>query len=335
MVIGNNMIRKAACVICALLLLLAGTGSCPAYADTPEDTDTGPQRILHGPLTLPDGMDYSEWKGINYLPDTVFSVGISWYLYNGSEKAPLTDEQLAARDYRLEPEFPNTRLVIASAEAEPVGGEMKLRSGGYVNITITAEGYTDFCYSLNPSVRTVDKWYLGDMVYGFHYTTPVMYPFDLHTGISLLNFFKAADAEDISPFEAADSGFVESRVTWKNRNYRILSREDVRNLGSSNWNRSTEGDRTVVRIENVRTELVYSFRVPADYDGLALCIPKRWVDNDREEKLAEAQGSKPAEVRELYADILTGMNGSTLDPNDFYFIRVSDLLEHFSSKPQE
>ena len=331
------MIRKCACLAAALIFLFAGNGFRPAHASAPEGGETAPRQIVHGPLVPPDNRDYDEWKGIVFSPETVFDVEVNWHLYSKGQAA-LTEKQIQAGGYRMEPAAPVSRFEIVSAEAEPVGGEMKLRSGGYVSITITGLASTDFQYSLNSAASgsvSSSSFYTGsaDIVYGFTYSSPGMYPFDCHTGVSFLHYFEDPDADYISPFEATDTGFVESRVTWKGRNYRILAREDHRNLGSENWKREKADDRIVVRIERVKTEVIYSFRVPADYDGLALCIPKSRLTGGGKSKTG--QGSAEPPVRELYADILTGSDGRELDLNDYYFVRVSDLLEHFKSQPKE
>ena len=339
MVIRHSALKRLACLAAALPVLWAGLWLCPADASAPEKGKTRPGQNVHGPLVSPDGRDYDEWKGIVYSPETVFNVAVSWFPY-ASKETPLTDAQLIGKDYRLEPAMPNSRFEIVSAEAEPVGGEMKLRSGGYVSIIIKGESTVDFQYSLNPSGRILNdsgKDYsilLKDIVSGVRFSSPFMRPFDLHTGISFLNYFEDPDADSVSPLEATDSGFVESRVSWNGRNYRILARQDHRNLGSTGWQRDEEGDRMTVHIANVRTEIIYSFRVPADYDGLALCIPKFLEDNARDNVLAKQNGGEMQQT-ELYADILTGSDGSAMDMDYFWFVKVSDLLEHFKDKRPE
>ena len=316
--------KRIACLAAALLLLFTSAPGIRAEG-----------RIVHGPQTPPDGKDYASWKGIAWTADTAFDIAVSWYLYS-KKNAPLTDRQLEEMDYRLEPEMPLSRFEIVRVEAEPVGGEMKLRSGGYVDITVTAESTSDFCYSLDASARDPERprerYYItNDAVSGIMFSGIHIFPFDMHTGISLLNYIRNEDAESISPNEATDTGFVESRVTWQNRNYRILAREDHRNLGYTNMTRKTEDGRLTVCILGSVTELVYTFRVPADYGGMALCIPKT-VNEARPHRPAEDSSGDP---RELYADILTGSDGQALDPDNYYFIRLADLVAHFHNRPRE
>ena len=301
-----------------------------------------PKWVIHGPLMPPEGMAYDEWKGIRYARDTVFALELDWHPYsyqlksgNGSRKylreyvkEYLNDEMTAKFGYRLEPANPVGRFEIFSAEAEPVGGEMKLRTGGYVDITVKARTSADFRYSFTYT----EELYEGltpssaDSISGFGFSDGEMYPFDLYTGVSLLNFIPNESTEDISPHEATDSGFVESHVSWNGRSIRILAREDHRNAGSNGWERSVEGDRCIVRIDNVVTEVIYTFRVPADYDGLAFAFPKSFAYQKPEEKKALVY---PVEV---YADILTNSDGEPIPLENYYFVRVSDLLQYFAQQ---
>lgn len=72
-----------------------------------------------------------------------------------------------------------------------------------------------------------------------------------------------------------------------------------------------------------------AFRVPADYDGLVLAIDKDITD-ERDHYLTE--NGDFISSSDLYADILTRSDGTKQSADDFYFIRVSDLLEYFQSK---
>ena len=67
----------------------------------------------------------------------------------------------------------------------------------------------------------------------------------------------------------------------------------------------------------------------ADYDGLVLAIDKDITD-ERDYHLTE--NGEYISSSDLYADILTRSDGTKQSADDFYFIRVSDLLEYFQDK---
>ena len=76
-------------------------------------------------------------------------------------------------------------------------------------------------------------------------------------------------------------------------------------------------------------ETTLTFRVPADYDGLVLAIDKDITD-EKADNIDNAGNALP--VIDLYADILTTSKGVKQTADDFYFVRVSDLLEKFEEK---
>ena len=76
-------------------------------------------------------------------------------------------------------------------------------------------------------------------------------------------------------------------------------------------------------------ETTLTFRIPADYDGLVLAIDKDITD---EKSYSLDKGGEFVYYDDMYADILTTGNGNKQTADDFYFVRVSDLLEHFDSE---
>ena len=73
----------------------------------------------------------------------------------------------------------------------------------------------------------------------------------------------------------------------------------------------------------------FSDMIPADYDGLVLAIDKDITD-EKADNIDNAGNALP--VIDLYADILTTSKGVKQTADDFYFVRVSDLLEKFEEK---
>ena len=217
-------------------------------------------------------------------------------------------------------------LTITDAKAEPVGGEMKLRSAGYVDITIelewtgTMEGYLDY--------DLLDSGYAR---WGIRWEENTAQPCDAYTGTSLLNFRDADEDkadEDISPGQAVISSMVESMITWEERTYRLFAKSDVRNASTSDITTSYEGSRFIFSYPG-RVDTTLTFRVPADYDGLVLAIDKDTTDQKAD--YMDANGNS-LPTADLYADILTTGKGVKQTADDFYFVRVSDLLEKFEEE---
>ena len=200
---------------------------------------------------------------------------------------------------------------------------MKLRSSGYVDITIelvwtgTMNGYEDY--------ELLEDRYID---WGIHWEENTPYPCDAYTGTSLLNYHDADEEkadEGIYPGQAVASSMVESVITWKERTYRLFAKSDIRNASSHDWTTSYEDGRFTFSCPG-RVETTLTFRVPADYDGLVLAIDKDITD-EKADNLDASGNDVP--VTDLYADILTTNKGVKQTADDFYFVRVSDLLEKF------
>jgi len=97
--------------------------------EDPEQKNSG--RPVQGPDIPPAGVRYDEWKGFEYSTDTSFPVRTYWSFFLEDETR-LPDQGLVRDPENIE----DAVLRITDAKAEPVGGEMKLRSAGYVDITI-------------------------------------------------------------------------------------------------------------------------------------------------------------------------------------------------------
>ena len=311
----------------ALLISLGLTAACVQEGEA--------ERIIHGPLEVPEGMYYDEWKEIPYSVDKSFSVVIEWALYSsGDDLSPvfLSDEEWTRLGYTQITKNQPADFRIVSVTAEPIGGEMQLRTGGYVDITLKVEMSSPFQYEYLMDSDAVSEGiqrdsYSKDFVRGIRWAYPSVFPFDRYTGISLLNTIYE-DGAALHQAEASDTGFVESQVTYGRRTYRILTRSDDRNKGGFFWDREKEGNLCRVRIPSA-AETIYTFRIPADYDGLSLAFPKAsHVSAGKKETAASSD--------EVYVDILTGDDGRPLDPADYWFVRVSDLIEYFSGlEPEE
>ena len=350
MVNGKRLKRRLASCAMVLCLVLVwssmGTAGIIGLAEQPGENPTGqagsdpadqPRWIIHGPQIPPDGMRYDEWKGIKYSSETEFGVKTGWILKRDNKMNNDTFyRRLQEKGYAMEEEQPVSQYKIVDVRAEAVGGEMKLRTGGYVDIVVTARMSTVFQYSFDTTVQEDDSIYIkyglvtDDIVSGFRYANAEFRPFDMYTGVTLLNTV-INENRGIHPGEAVDSGFVESHVTWNGRTYRLLAREDDRNLGGGGWSHKIENGRCCVRIESL-AETVYTFRIPADYDGLALCCPKTVYPSDPNAE-DEAQPENP--TLEVYADILTENDGTEISMDDVWFIRVSDLLKQGNNSAQD
>ena len=323
----KRIIKTAVCLLILLMLLVtggcSGTGNPSAPEEKPErgreetsgEEESSPEepentgKVMKGPQVPPAGQAYDEWQGIEYTQETEFDVKTFFGLKMYSGRTP---EQ---EGFTLDPV--EGKLVIISAKAEPVGGEMKLRSGGYVDIEVTAvwSGQLRYSYSEDSYDFTMSAVFQS---------TPVL-PFDSYTGTALFNYSEGDEAEGIAVGEASDTGFIESDVSWKERTYRLFAREDHRNTGGGGHNTSQENGRNVVT-SDVRTETVYTFRVPADYDGLALSIPKD-ISSEKPYVLSDAGDILP--TSDLFADVLTDDRGVVKETDEFYFIKVSELLKKF------
>lgn len=317
--------RKALCLALGFLMLFS---AFPSSAESPGPTARG--AAVHPPRVPPGGQRYDRWQGIVYSSLTAYDVTVSWYLIAGKNPKALEEKH-----YSRDPDRPAGRFEIVDVRAEPVGGEMRLRSGGYVDVTVRAVFTVNFRYSYDYE-QTEEKdesnpWsYLfetyGDEATGIRFGAPVLYPFDMYTGTTLLNYIRKADAESISVMEATDSGLVESRVVWNGRTWRLYARQDRRNTSGGGFGREAQGGRMTVTAPG-STEIIYTFRLPADYDGLALAFPKE-VGRETAE-LTEEDGDRTP-VTEVYAEILMGDDGVPADPGDFVFLRLSDLIALFA-----
>ena len=336
----KNRLSECARILCLVLIwTVLGAAAFPCLAEQAGADPAGqPRWIIHGPQIPPEGVPYDAWKGIRYSPDKEFNAKITWYLKrNESMSGDEFDRKLREKNYVQKEEMPVVQFRIVDLQAEAVGGEMKLRTGGYVDIVLTTRTSGELQYSFDAGadhtdvldmlgigkddplydVYTVE---MNDIATGIRFADPGFIPFDMYTGAKLLNTV-ISNNRGIYPGEAVDSGFVESHVSWKGRTYRLLARQDDRNLGGE-WLRRIENGRYIVTI-NVRTESVYTFRIPADYDGLALCCPKTVYADDPNAEYEETEQT----VHEVYMDILTENDGSEISLEDVWFIRVSDLLK--------
>ena len=218
-------------------------------------------------------------------------------------------------------------LTIVDAKSEPVGGEMKLRSGGFVDITV--ELYWSGTMNGVESISAYENYYKNPFY--VKWTENAAYPCDAYTGTSLLNYVGSngdPEEESISPGQAQASSMAESDITWKGRTYRLFAQSDIRNASFSDWDERQDGDKYRFTCP-AALETTLTFRVPADYDGLVLAIDKDITD-ERDHYLTE--NGDFISSSDLYADILTRSDGTKQSADDFYFIRVSDLLEYFQSK---
>ena len=279
----------------------------------PEEEEENEKR-MHGPQVPPEGVPYDEWKGIQYTEETGFDIKSYCVLQ-------MRDGSRAEENgYKLDPEVISGHLMIESVTVEPVGGEMKLRSGGYVDIKITTQWTGDF--------RAVHDDSYPDIMSSFFYQDNSFSPFDAYTGTSLFNYSSEGGGEGISGGEASDSGLVESDVTWNGRIFRVFAGMDSRNAGATNYDVEFESGKTITSLTG-NQETVYTFRVPADYDGLALLLDTDIFD-EREYELSDT-----AEIlasSDLYADILTDDRGEQHDPSEYTFVKVSDLIEKFKEE---
>lgn len=303
--------------LCAISFLLGGCGTAPRGRNSHGSSDGG--GIDHGdeavsengiepPDTPPQGMRYDEWKGIEYSKDKEFNLRTYWVLGIGDSETLSQDNEY----------IEDAVLKIIDAKAEPVGSEMKLRSGGYVDITLEFEWTGTMYYS---SDEEYDYNYFGWME-----NPPI--PFDSCTGTSLLNHSDTDDSNSgtISPGEAMASGMTESDITLGGRTYRLFAKSEVRNASYYDDNPDLVDGRYRFTY-NGDAVFILTFRVPADYEDLAIAIDKDITD---ERDLRLTSNVVFLKVYDTYADILTNDYGKKQTAQDYYFIKVSDILDAFN-----
>ena len=280
--------------------------------------------VMHGPDLPPDGVPYDEWKGIQYTTDTRFSLRTFWVLRFG-----LYSDKLAS-DYglRQDPEhIEDAVLEITDVKVEPVGGEMKLRSGGYVDITIETKWTGTLRYTVDAGADS--EFY--SMLASYGWADNDFLPFDAYTGTSLLNYSDDEDDEKIdgiSSGEAYDSGFAESDITWKGRTWRLFAKSDKRNASTRDATAEQAGGLLAVNNPGI-VYTTYTLRVPADYDGAALAVDKDIVD-EKWDNMDEYGNF--LHTTDSYADILTTDFGVKQTADDYYFIKIQDLIEAFKDR---
>lgn len=174
------------------------------------DEEDQPDVVMNGPDIPPEGTSYDEWKGIKYTTDTSFNLRSFWAM-QGYDSHDMAEEGIVMYPEAIE----DARLEIIDAKVEPIGGEMKLRSGGYVDITIETRWTGTMNYYVKPGYFAFP--------YSFCFSENPALPFDKYTGTSLINDLDTDDSEkdDINIGEAVDTGMVESGVTWKGQTYRL------------------------------------------------------------------------------------------------------------------
>ena len=122
--------RKLYSIVITLVCLAVLSSGITVSADgKPEDPKGG--KPVQGPDIPPAGVRYDEWKKFKYSSDTSFPVRTYWsFCMNDGSSLP-------KQGFIQDPEhIEDAVLTITDAKAEPVGAEMKLRSAGYVDITI-------------------------------------------------------------------------------------------------------------------------------------------------------------------------------------------------------
>lgn len=283
-------------------------------SDSGEEDDPG--IVIQGPDLPPDGQRYDEWKGFHYTTETSFPVRTYWAIgsFDGRSGA-------AAGLYQNPEHIEDGVLEIVDAKAEPVGGEMELRSGGYVDITIETRWTGTMNFTTDDEFNT----------FGTHISwgDNEVLPCDAYTGTSLLNYSgEGSENDSINIGEAYDTGMVESDITWKDRTYRLFAKSDKRNASFGETSYRYTGSSVSVT-EPGAVETTYTLRVPADYDGMVLAIDKDITD-EKADHIDDRAEFLPSS--DTYADILTTDTGVRQTADDYYFVRVSDLLEIFQAK---
>ena len=130
MVTGKKKLITAAAAGC-LALALAGISSLTMAGSPALAAEDKTEDVMHGPDVPPKGMRYDEWKGFQYTTDREFDLRTFWTITMYDHSKP------ESHDLFRDPEnVEDAVLKIVDAKSEPVGGEMKLRSGGFVDITV-------------------------------------------------------------------------------------------------------------------------------------------------------------------------------------------------------
>ena len=311
-----NRKKKLFSLIAAAIAVLAVSASAGGYVRADDNGGDTKVEVMHGPDVPPDGQRYDEWKGFEYTTETTFPVRTFW-TYTMYETANPDSFGLIRDPENIE----DGVLRIVDAKAEPVGGEMKLRSGGSVDISIELRWTGTMSGIFNNSAPS---WYI-------QWSENVPHPCDAYTGTSLLNYTDKETEDDrdtsISPGQAIASSMTESDVTWQGRTYRLFAKSDTRNSSSSDWSLYDLDDGKTRFTCPASVDTTLTFRVPADYDGLVLAICKDITD---QREYSIDQNGNYIHYSDLYADVLTTRNGIRQSADDYYFVRVSDLLELFS-----
>lgn len=302
---------------CARTDSSAGKNTQQSDQQGPDQADTSSNILIQGPDTPPEGMRYDDWKGITYTDDTTFHLkSFFGILMDDGSSA-------SANGVYADPEFiEDAVLTITDVKTQPVGGEMKLRSAGYVDITIEMEWTGTIRYVADNEYQA----WLSHVLF----LDNVPLPFDSCTGVSLLNDLADEESDDFSDEgmmvgQAVDSGFVESDVVWNGRTWRLFANKDTRNSGRTE-NPYSEIDGKTVVTYNAGIDTTLTLRVPADYDGMALAFRKN-LSEDKPLAFKEPEGFR--KVSDTYADILTTDFGEKKTADDFYFVRLSDLVKKF------
>ena len=274
---------------------------------------------MNGPDVPPAGIRYDEWKGFQYTTDREFDLRTFWAIAMYDHSNPESHDLFRDPDH-----IEDAVLTIVDAKSEPVGGEMKLRSGGFVDITV--ELYWSGTMNGVESISAYENYYKNPFY--VKWTENAAYPCDAYTGTSLLNYVGSngdPEEESISPGQAQASSMAESDITWKGRTYRLFAQSDIRNASFSDWDERQDGDKYRFTCP-AALETTLTFRVPADYDGLVLAIDKD-ISDQKKDEIDET--GEFYQIDDLYADVLTTKKGVKQSPDEFYFVRVSDLIEHF------
>ena len=301
-----------------VLFLLAGCGN--RAQDQDEDAQTDEEGIDHGeeeipanPLQPPDlppeGMRYDEWKGFTYTKDMEFPLRTYWVLDVPSYKKG----EIVQDDF-----IDDAVMKVTSAKAEPVGAEMKLRSGGYVDVTIEFRWTGTMIYTADDE---------DDTYCGMAWMDNPPLACDAYTGTSLLNMAGTDDydSDALSPGQAVTSNMTESDIVRDGRTWRLFAKSENRNDSPAFEKREQVDGKCKASFGGDITTIM-TFRVPADYDGLVIAIDK---DISDEKKFAVNDEGKFLNVSDNYADILTNDFGKKQTADDYYFIKVSDILEAF------
>ena len=337
MVKVKNRIKRGTAILLSAVMMLCSAG-CTGGGSGGEDPTFGgytwkdstevstefdpsaenkkPKSPMTGPDTPPQGMRYDEWKNIEYTTELSLPVKSSWNIQVYDKTLP------SLSGYTLQNPVIDGKLTFTDAKAEPVGGEMQLRSGGYVDITIEMEVTGALVLEHDDSYRDCISYMIWQDL------TPT--PCDAYTGTSLINYSDDEEADDheLSVGQAMDSGLVESDVTFQNRTYRLFAGQDMKNSTFGGYDYDYRGGKTITTLPTSST-ITIKARIPADYDGLILAIEKDI--SGRVEHEIDAYGNSVLN-KDLYADMLTEYTGDKHNQDFYYFVRVSDLLEIFSEK---